>query len=215
MLICLCLCGWGAMQPLPCGVLCVLRVHIGLCVFVWVWGGQIISRLHPHSCALDRNFTTTLRSSVGCTVLGLHAAPPPGTPHNYRTGVPCARSPAPRRWVTVPQPEFHFTTQHQLGWGWGFQITHLSPSDLPTHQPPAPSSDWANFCSGPRPIKNHLEERLLDQAQVQASYTPLFGGHLRSIPQGMILDVQPLVKSLFCRIRQFPNGFFDSEASIP
>ena len=62
---------------------------------------------------------------------------------------------------------------------------------------------------------NHLEERLLDQAQARASYTPLFGGHSRSIPQGMILDVQPLVKSLFCPIRQSPNGFFDFEASIP
>ena len=46
--------------------------------------------------------------------------------------------------------------------------------------------------------RNHLKERLLDQAQARASYTPLFWGHSRSIPQGMILDVQPLVKSLFC-----------------
>ena len=63
--------------------------------------------------------------------------------------------------------------------------------------------------------RNHLEERLLDQAQARASYTPLFWGHSRSIPQGMIFDVQPLVKSLFCLIRPSPNGFFDSEASIP
>ena len=63
--------------------------------------------------------------------------------------------------------------------------------------------------------KNHLEERLLDQAQARASYTPLFWGHSRSIPQGMILDVQPLVKSLFCPIRPSPNGFFDFEASTP
>ena len=62
---------------------------------------------------------------------------------------------------------------------------------------------------------NHLEERLLDQAQARASYTPLFWGHSRSIPQGMILDVQPLVKSLFCPIRPSPNGFFDFEASTP
>ena len=62
---------------------------------------------------------------------------------------------------------------------------------------------------------NHLEERLLDQAQARASYTPLFWGHSRSIPQGMILDVQPLVKSLFCPMRPSPNGFFDSEAPIP
>ena len=67
----------------------------------------------------------------------------------------------------------------------------------------------------PAHLINHLKERLLDQAQARASYTPLFGGHLRSIPQGMIFDVQPLVKSLFCPIRPSPNGFFDSEASIP
>ena len=57
-------------------------------------------------------------------------------------------------------------------------------------------------------ISNHLEERLLDQAQARASYTPLFWGHSHSIPQGMIFDVQPLVKSLFGPIRQSPNGFF-------
>ena len=44
---------------------------------------------------------------------------------------------------------------------------------------------------------------------------PPFWGHSRSIPQGMIFDVQPLVKSLFCPIRPSPNGFFYSEASIP
>ena len=64
-------------------------------------------------------------------------------------------------------------------------------------------------------VANHLEERLLDQAQARVAYTPLFGGHSRSIPQGMILDVQPLVKSLFCPIRPSPNGFFDFEASTP
>ena len=63
--------------------------------------------------------------------------------------------------------------------------------------------------------RNHLEERLLDLAQARASYTPLFWGHSRSIPEGMIFDVQPLVKSLFCPVRPSPNGFFDSEASIP
>ena len=49
---------------------------------------------------------------------------------------------------------------------------------------------------------NHLEERLLDQAQAQASYNPPppLGGHPCSIPQGMMLDVKPLVKSLFCPI---------------
>ena len=67
----------------------------------------------------------------------------------------------------------------------------------------------------PPPFLNHLEERLLDQAQARASYTPLFWGHSRSIPQGMILDVQPLVKSLFCPITASPNVFFDFEASTP
>ena len=61
-------------------------------------------------------------------------------------------------------------------------------------------------------VGNALAQGVSDQAQAQASYTPLFGGHSRSIPQGMILDVQPLVKSLFCPIRPSPNGFFDFEA---
>ena len=68
------------------------------------------------------------------------------------------------------------------------------------------------FVTGWQKKSNHLEERLLDQAQ---AYTPLLGGHLCSRTQGMIFDVQPLVKSLFCPIRQFSNGFFDPEASIP
>ena len=55
--------------------------------------------------------------------------------------------------------------------------------------------------------ENHLEERLSDQAQAQALYTPPLGGHSRSIPQGMIFDVQPLVKSLFCPIRPSPMDF--------
>ena len=64
-------------------------------------------------------------------------------------------------------------------------------------------------------ITNHLEERLLDQAQARASYTPLFWGHSRSLPQGMILDVQPLVKSLFCPIRPSPIGFFILSSASP
>ena len=63
--------------------------------------------------------------------------------------------------------------------------------------------------------QNHLEESTLDQAHARTPYTPLLGGHSRSIPQGMILDVQLLVKSLFRTTKQSPNGFFDSEASIP
>ena len=70
---------------------------------------------------------------------------------------------------------------------------------------------WAIFGT-----QNHLEERLLDQAQARASYNPpLLGGRSCSIPQGMILDVQPLAKSLLCPIKRSPNGFFDFEASVP
>ena len=36
---------------------------------------------------------------------------------------------------------------------------------------------------------NHLEERLLDQAQVRASFTPLFWGRSRSIPQCMVSNI--------------------------
>ena len=53
---------------------------------------------------------------------------------------------------------------------------------------------------------NHLEERLLDQAQARMPYPPLFGGHSRSTPQGMIFDVRPLVTSLFCPTTQSPNS---------
>ena len=43
---------------------------------------------------------------------------------------------------------------------------------------------------------------------------PFWGGHLRSIPQGMTFDDQLFVKSLFCPIKQSPNVFFESKASI-
>ena len=95
----------------------------------------------------------------------------------------------------------------------GLRLTALSARIFPL------TLYWDSSKSAPHCIClilwNHLEERLLDQAQAWASYTPLFWGHSRSIPQGMILDVQPLVKSLFCPIRASPNGFFDFEASTP
>ena len=37
--------------------------------------------------------------------------------------------------------------------------------------------------------KNHLEERLLGQAQAQASYTPLVWGCSHTITQGMVSEV--------------------------
>ena len=64
-------------------------------------------------------------------------------------------------------------------------------------------------------FKSPGREVVRSSAGAGVVYPSFFGGHSRSIPQGMILDVQPLVKSLFCPIRRFPNGFFDSEASIP
>ena len=87
----------------------------------------------------------------------------------------------------------------------------LTPRVVP-HPLSFPGGGWGTVTWS---TQNHLEERLLDQAQARAAYTPLFWGHSRSIPQGMILDLQPLVKSLFCPIRPSPNGFFDSEASTP
>ena len=102
----------------------------------------------------------------------------------------------------------------------------LDPQYHPPEQQCVSISHRGEYCPSRQHIKgshnplhklerNQLEERLLDQAQARASYTPLFWGHLRSIPQGMILDVQPLVKSLFCPIRPSPNEVFDSEAFIP
>ena len=68
------------------------------------------------------------------------------------------------------------------------------------HAPP-PQPPWVglgfSWVLGLRGTENHLEERLLDQAQARTSYTPLFGGRSRSIPQCMISDVQLLVKSPF------------------
>ena len=56
-------------------------------------------------------------------------------------------------------------------------------------------------------LLNHLEERLFDQAQAQASYTPLFWGCSRSIPQGMVSDVHPLFNHHF-RTKNDPPMFF-------
>ena len=108
---------------------------------------------------------------------------------------------------------------------WDFQKWITGPYNIP------PQSDtykkdieeWELQVHDCRPMgmtkasKNHLEERLLDQAQARASYTPPppFGGLSRSIPQGMIFDVQSLGKSLFCPIKPSSNGFFDFEVSIP
>ena len=62
-------------------------------------------------------------------------------------------------------------------------------------------------CKSPR------REVVRSSAGACVVYPPLFGGRSLSIPRGMILDIQPLVKSLFCPRKRSPNGFFDSEAS--
>ena len=57
---------------------------------------------------------------------------------------------------------------------------------------------------------NHFKERLLNQAQAQAPYSPPpppLGGHLHGIPQCMLSDVQPFVKSLFWETRLSTNEF--------
>ena len=56
-----------------------------------------------------------------------------------------------------------------------------------------------NSGSNPSDYKLLTPEVVRSSAGADAIPPPLFlGGHPRSIPQGMILDVQPLVKSLFC-----------------
>ena len=53
---------------------------------------------------------------------------------------------------------------------------------------PQPSV-FSNFHASLGWLKNHVEERLLDQAHAVPLYTPpptLLGGRSRSIPQGMI-----------------------------
>ena len=59
----------------------------------------------------------------------------------------------------------------------------------PSGPPPPPKKIGLNLLLGLWPIQNHLEERLLDQAQARASYTPLFWGRSRSIPQCMVSNV--------------------------
>ena len=49
--------------------------------------------------------------------------------------------------------------------------------------------------------------------QVRALYTGLFSVHLHSIRQGMILDVQPLVKSPFREAKLSHTEFFVLDAS--
>ena len=50
-------------------------------------------------------------------------------------------------------------------------------------------------CPQKKTQKKSPRRGLLDQAQVRTPYTPLFWDHSRTIPQGMVPDVQPLVKS--------------------
>ena len=64
---------------------------------------------------------------------------------------------------------------------------------------------------------NHLDERLLDQVHARASCIPLLGGHSRSIPQGMIIDVQPLVNNEFIILpnKTIPQWIFGFSGLYP
>ena len=46
-------------------------------------------------------------------------------------------------------------------------------------------------------------------------FGPQFGGHSRRIPQCMVSDVQPLVKSSFWETKSSANEFFDFDPSSP
>ena len=68
--------------------------------------------------------------------------------------------------------------------------------------------EYQSFCVGMlvQPSERKLESPRREVVRSSAGACvilppPLFGGRLRSIPQGMILDVQPLVKSLFGLIK--------------
>ena len=133
-------------------------------------------------------------------------------------------SPVARFWIPADHVFVPNTSNHTLAFGALFALSLIACADCNIfHYHPdcccqqlfGDNLLGLHMCRYVPKYINHLEERLLDQAQARAAYTPLFWGHSRSIPQGMILDVQPLVKSLFCPIRASPNGFFDSEASIP
>ena len=63
--------------------------------------------------------------------------------------------------------------------------------------------------------KKSPRREVVRSSAAAGAYTPPFWGSFRSIPQGMIFDVQPRLKSLLCAIRQYPNVFFDSEALSP
>ena len=72
-------------------------------------------------------------------------------------------------WCARTNPWFRGRTLPVPGHGGGYLSRTPAPQAPlspvpPTHEPP------------PRTPRNHLEERLLDQAQARALYTPLFGG---------------------------------------
>ena len=75
---------------------------------------------------------------------------------------------------------------------------------------PIPMLHLLEFDMVPGYSKSPRREVVRSSAGASVVPPPLLGGHSRSIPQGMIFDVQPLVKSRPCPIRQSPNGFFDS-----
>ena len=79
--------------------------------------------------------------------------------------------------------------------------------DTPPLPPPPPDPRPCAKPPAPDPPKSPRPEVVRSSAGAGVVCPP-FGVHSRSIPQGMIFDVQPLVKSLFCPIRRSPMDFF-------
>ena len=102
---------------------------------------------------------------------------------------------------THPKRRFHGHGHHEWfaviwrGVSYGSPSRPLPPPlDYPTH------TDWEQ--RGTTNLSHSGAQKsprrgLLDQVQAQAPCRSPFGGHLRSIPQGMVSDDQPLVKSSF------------------
>ena len=63
--------------------------------------------------------------------------------------------------------------------------------------------------------QKHLEERLLDQAQVLTPYTPPFGGHSRSIPPRHDIGCLTPGKIIILGDGMIPKEFFNFEPSTP
>ena len=123
----------------------------------------------------------------------------------------------------------HWVVRSSAGAG---VVYHASPNYLRKHLIPGPrccfeqkknAKKHINFClcalrkNGFSKKRTQISSKrgIWIKRRRERRIPPLFRAHLCSIPQGMILDLQPVVKSLLCPVRPSPNGFFDFEASTP